>query len=166
MAQSPPYCQLLVIVQVLFCLFSEISYENRSSSGSEIRVRGILKDRQPAAHRRTVRIRAVRRAWRGSAAWRPCCGSRAFDRLDLLRQGGVSFVEAKRVTLVLHRAVVEASTIRPESVADGLADYLEETPTGLKAPRLRVPNRPLAQFSLGGLPVRMAMPLSERRAGF
>jgi hypothetical protein len=30
MAQSPPYCQLLVIVQVLFCLFSEISYENRS----------------------------------------------------------------------------------------------------------------------------------------
>jgi hypothetical protein len=41
-----------------------------------------------------------------------------------------------------------------ESVADGMADYLEETPAGLKAHRLRVPDQPLAQFSLGDLSVR------------
>ena len=51
-----------------------------------------------------------------------------------------------------------------ESAADGLADYLEETPAGLKAHRLPVPNQPLAQFSLSELSIRNGMPLSERRA--
>jgi hypothetical protein len=52
-----------------------------------------------------------------------------------------------------------------ESVADGLADYLEETPVGLKAPRLPVPNRHSRSFRSASFLSVMAMPLSERRAG-